>query len=247
MIILIPLGGIGSRFKKNGYLQPKALIKVFGKPILYYLLDNIPVEYFKEANVVIPYNKEYSNYRFESKLQKDYPYVNFTFICLKDNTRGAAETINIALKNVQFVDQPVICLDGDNFYSTNIIKEWNNENKIICFKDLNSNPIYSYIKVDDDEKKVIDIIEKNKISNYACTGAYGFKSYLQLLDYTQKVLDNNIMEKDEFYTSVVIKEMIKDNINFSFGEILESNWHCLGTPFQVRLFYNNYPVHSCLT
>ena len=31
MIILIPIGGIGSRFKKNKYNKPKALIKVFGK------------------------------------------------------------------------------------------------------------------------------------------------------------------------------------------------------------------------
>ena len=39
MIIVIPLGGIGERFKQNGYTLPKGLIKVLGKPILYYLLD----------------------------------------------------------------------------------------------------------------------------------------------------------------------------------------------------------------
>ena len=41
MIIIIPLGGTGERFKQNGYKKPKALINVFGKPILYYLLDNL--------------------------------------------------------------------------------------------------------------------------------------------------------------------------------------------------------------
>ena len=41
MIILIPLGGTGERFKSAGYKKPKALIHIFGKPILYYLLDNI--------------------------------------------------------------------------------------------------------------------------------------------------------------------------------------------------------------
>ena len=44
MIIIIPLGGIGARFKKSGYNKPKALIKLFGKPILYYLLDNLNLE-----------------------------------------------------------------------------------------------------------------------------------------------------------------------------------------------------------
>lgn len=41
MIVLIPLGGIGERFKKNRYSKPKALVKLFGKPILYHLLDNL--------------------------------------------------------------------------------------------------------------------------------------------------------------------------------------------------------------
>ena len=41
MIILILLGGIGERFKNNGYKDPKGLIKVLGKPIIYYLLDKL--------------------------------------------------------------------------------------------------------------------------------------------------------------------------------------------------------------
>ena len=39
MIVIIPLGGIGDRFKKNNYNEPKALINVLGKPIIFYLLD----------------------------------------------------------------------------------------------------------------------------------------------------------------------------------------------------------------
>ena len=44
MIVIIPLGGTGQRFKENGYLRPKALIRIFGKPILYYLLDTLNVK-----------------------------------------------------------------------------------------------------------------------------------------------------------------------------------------------------------
>ena len=242
MIILIPLGGIGSRFKNNGYKNPKALIKVFGKPIIYYLLDNLNL---KDVEFVyIPYNKQYKNFRFEDKLKKDYPKINFKFLKLENNTEGAAETINIALKDLKVDDQPIICLDGDNFYTIDIVSLWNKENKIITFNDLNSNPIYSYVKLENDN--IVDIVEKNKISDYACTGAYGFKSYKQLLNYTQKILDNKIMQKGEFYTSTVIKEMIKDDIKFNISVINSDNWICLGTPLQLRYFYNNYPKYSCV-
>ena len=243
MIVLIPLGGIGERFKKNNYTKPKALINVFGKPILYYLLNNLNLNNIDF--VYIPYNKEYSNYRFEDLLIKDYPTINFKFLKLDRNTDGAAETINIALKKLDIIDQPILCLDGDNFYTTDVIKLWNGENKIITFRDNHTNPIYSYVETEGD--KIINIVEKQKISNYACTGAYGFSSYLQLLKYTQTILDNQIKQKGEYYTSTVIKEMIKSDIHFGITIIDIKDWICLGTPLQVKQFCNNYPKISCIT
>ena len=40
MNIIIPIGGKGERFKKENYRQPKPLIPIFEKPMLFYLLDN---------------------------------------------------------------------------------------------------------------------------------------------------------------------------------------------------------------
>ena len=44
----------------------------------------------------------------------------------------------------------------------------------------------------------------------------------------------------------LIKEMIKDGIVFNNINIDINNYFCLGTPIQVRQFYNNYPNISCL-
>ncbi len=242
MIILIPLGGIGDRFKKNGYNKPKALIKIFGKYILNYLIDNLNLTNIDF--VCIPYNYEYSEYNFEEIMCHNYPNIKFKFIKLTYNTEGAAETINIALKNLGDIDKPILCLDGDNFYTTDIISLWDSKNKIFTFEDLNDTNIYSYINIKDN--KVTDIIEKEKISNNACSGAYGFSSSKQLLKYTQKILDNKIKQKGEYYTSTLIREMIRDGIEFTYLNIDTNNYFCLGTPIQVRQFYNNYPNISCL-
>lgn len=242
MILIIPLGGIGERFKNNGYRKPKALINIFGKPILFYLLDNLNLSKIKF--ICIPYNKEYAEYNFEDILIKSYPNIKFNFIKLKDNTGGAAETLNIALKTFNCEDSPILCLDGDNFYTIDIINLWSGKNGIITFEDLGENEIYSYLNVKD--SRVIDIIEKQKISNIACCGGYGFSSYKNLLLYTQHILDNKIKQRGEYYTSTVIKEMIKDSISFENIQINLENYHCLGTPIQVKYFYNNYPRISCL-
>ena len=96
-MILIPLGGTGQRFKKKGFTLPKAFINVSGKPIIYHLLDNLKIN---NRVVYIPYNKEYKTIYIEKKLTQKYPEIKFKFLCLENNTQGAAETINIALKTL---------------------------------------------------------------------------------------------------------------------------------------------------
>jgi len=75
MIVLIPLGGTGQRFKCEGYELPKALIKIEEKPIIFWLLDNLNKENIQY--VYIPYNAEYTQYDFENTLKQRYPNSNF--------------------------------------------------------------------------------------------------------------------------------------------------------------------------
>ena len=240
MIILIPLGGTGSRFKENGYSKPKALINALGKPILYWLLDSLDnksIDY-----IYVPYNMEYKKYRLEDQLRKDYPNLNFKFFALKENTRGAAETIHIALEdliNKNISDKQVLCLDGDNFYSKDIVSLWGGRNGVVTFNDQtkSSSPIYSFVSVGED-LKITNIAEKEKISDLACSGAYGFDSFYSLNKYCKRIISNNIKDRNEFYTSTVIKEMINDGIDFDVIKIYKSDFTCLGTPLQLRLFCN---------
>ena len=253
MIILIPLGGIGERFKKDGYTAPKALINIFGKPIIYYLLDNLTLT--GVDFVYIPYHRDYIEYRFEDRLTKDFPNIKFKFLPLLHDTGGAAQTIQIALSKLNTpdtTDTPILCLDGDNFYTTDIIKMWNGENERVAFpsvvftvKDTNENPIYSYVKINNNAC-IDDIIEKVKISDYACTGAYGFNSYKMLLENLNEMISLDIRQKGEFYTSTIIKMMINKGIIFTNKTLEKKNWLCLGTPLQVKQFYHNYPKISCI-
>lgn len=236
MIILIPLGGLGIRFKNNGYQKPKALINVFGKSILRHLIDNLDLS--KVKYIFIPYNKEYAKYRFEDYLIKSYPNVTFKFYQLDRQTEGAGETIHISLKYIENEDDtPVLCLDGDNFYTNNIVHEWNGQNKVFSIYEPSNTNMYSFIKLSNDNH-IIDIVEKEKISDYACTGAYGFSSFKTLLKYTEKIITNKIKQKNEYYTSTIIKQMLNDNIRFDIGIIDKSNWHCIGTPIQLRQYYS---------
>ena len=215
------------------------IINVFGKTIISYLLDSL--NFNNIDYIYIPYNYEYKKFNFEDSLKKNYPQINFKFYCLENNTRGAAETINIALNNLKELrDVPILCLDSDSFYLCDIISKWNGQNCVLTFFDKNKSNIYSYIKCNDNNE-IINIKEKESISSCACTGAYGFNSIRQLLKYSQKLINNNIRQKNEFYTSGIIKEMLNDNIIFKNININTNNFICIGTPLQLKLFYNNFP------
>lgn len=243
MILIIPLGGLGTRFREKGYNVPKPLINVMGKPVLFWLLDNLDLTNIN--HLVIPYNFELDKYRFEDLLIKEYPNINFIFIKLEKNTEGSAETIYKALQQLTLDDCPILCVDGDNFYTENIIEKWNGDNSVFVFNDSSSEEIYSYVQIEDNN--ITDIKEKQKISNFASTGAYGFNSWKKLQEYCLKIITNEIKQKNEYYTSTVIKEMIKDKHLFLPKIVNNDSYICLGTPLHVRIFCNNYPKVSALT
>lgn len=231
MIIIIPIGGVGARFSMNGYHEPKALINVCDMQIIFHLLDNLDLT--KVEYVYIPYNKEYKKYDFETKITDKYSHVTFKFYCIEYNTRGAAETINIAIRNLNETRNiPAICIDCDNFYLCDIISKWAGGNCVFTIKDTSPNPIYSYVECNE-LNQITNIAEKDKISDYACTGAYGFDSIHSLKAYTSKMIEQNRMQKNEFYTSGVIQEMINDGHIFKNIEIQNKYYFSLGTPEQV--------------
>lgn len=237
MNIIIPLGGLGKRFSEFGYRLPKPLIRLFFKPIIFWLLDNLSVS--KNDNVYLICNKFLKKYRFEDEVKKKYP--NYNIIYLDADTRGAAETIYIGTQNIKN-DGNTILLDGDTFYGIDILALYRlskNKNMVFCFKQSDDRPVYSYVGFDEN-KKINKIAEKQRITEYANTGCYAFAKLSELRKYCKKIIDNDLRFGNEFYMSRVISEMITDKKKFVANVINESDFDVVGTPFQYKLFQNKF-------
>ena len=70
MNIIIPLGGKGERFKNNGYILPKPLIKIYDKEMILCVLDNLNIKE-DDKIFIIYYNLD--NYNFKNIILKKYP------------------------------------------------------------------------------------------------------------------------------------------------------------------------------
>lgn len=237
MNIIIPLAGLGERFKKS-FDVPKPLINVFGKPIISHVLDNLFIN--NDDIIFILYHIDLDNFNFSKYINDNYP--NIKLIKIFDRTKGAAHTLNIGLtdiiNNFKFHNKSLI-IDCDTFYTTNIIHKYRNINYNAIFYTINTDidPIYSYITIDNNF--VSSIREKNKISDFANTGAYCFNDIHKLFKYSKYVSDNNILFNNECYISCIIHEMIKDNEIFSPIQLKSKYVFNLGTPHLLNLFINN--------
>jgi beta-phosphoglucomutase-like phosphatase (HAD superfamily)/choline kinase len=238
MNIIIPLGGKGERFSKNGYTQPKPLIQIFDKCIIEYVLDNLLL--LHNIKVFIIYNKKLDDYDFSQFINNKYPFIQLITI---NDTKGATETLFLGIDQIlnnYFYYNKCLILDCDTFYTEDVVNIFNDSDESIVFYTTNfdENPIYSYIELNDDYN-IINIREKHKISDNANTGAYAFTDINVLYDYCKYVLDNNITFNNEPYISCVISEMIKSNLIFKGYELKEENVFSLGTPNAVNKYIDN--------
>jgi HAD superfamily hydrolase (TIGR01509 family) len=243
MNIIIPLGGKGERFSKNGYTLPKPLIPIFEKTMIEYVLDNIVFD--NNDTIYIIYNTALDNYNFVSIITKRYPQIKCIPI---HDTSGAAETLYIGLTHIIHKDSNIhkkcLILDCDTFYTEDIVSIFRNSQHNMVFYTTNTSPnaIYSYITMDTNNI-ITNIKEKEKISDNANSGAYAFIDIYELHKYCKYVIDNNILFNNEPYTSCVIHEMIFTQLNnkhiFVGYELNPSRVFSLGTPDAVELYKKN--------
>ncbi len=231
MNIIIPLGGIGKRFYDNGYAKPKPLIKVLGKEIIFWLIDNLDLQ--DHDNVYIPYNEFLDAYNFDEIVRNKLPDVNLLSL---PPTSGPADTVKKCLVHFD-IKGKIVLFDGDTWYEENILKKVRqyDENLTVYFKSYSKKPLFSYIKVKD--RAIIEIVEKRKISDYANTGCYVFSSAIKVLEYIKKAEIDS-----EVYISYIISLMIKDKIRFESVEAVD--FHVLGTPQQIIEFSKSYSIEK---
>lgn len=249
--VIIPLGGLGSRFQKEGYLtRPKPFVPVLGKPMILWVIENLTIG--MDDTLVIVYNPSFMNLGHFMREIVGSSYPDCKFVELPGPTRGAAETVLLGLRALdeEQRSRPTLLADGDTFYTVDIVTRFRavagTHNAVFCFNDTQPKPIYSYIKLDASDD-VQEIKEKVKISDWANSGCYCFRNGKHLAQECEALIEANTqqMSQDgigEFYTSGVIAAMVSKKEPFRALKIEPGDMHVLGTPSQVEEFCKTYPT-----
>ncbi|KAG4441640.1 hypothetical protein IFR05_002847 [Cadophora sp. M221] len=229
--IIIPTGGIGSRFSKFGYRYPKPLINIIGRPMILRIIDNLSLK--PEDTLWMAVNAEIDDeFRIGQLVMKTFPKLDFRFLRLKHQTKGASETLYMTTQS-------------DTIYWADILQHVRDMpiqyGAVLYFPDEGTNPIYSYTKTEDGSIPLItDIREKKAISNKANTGAYVFVTASLLHTWAAKNIDSNAQrpkgsEIGEYYTSQMIGTMIHDaRLPFLGLPLSRKDFSCVGMPEQLE-------------
>ena len=190
-----------------------------------------------DANFIFIVQKEHrKKYNLDSMLKlitKNYQIVEVDGL-----TNGAACTTLLAKEFINNNNQLIIA-NSDQFVEWNPIKTMyyftssKIDGGILTFEA--THPRWSFAKTNG-ENEVIEVAEKNPISNNATVGIYFWNKGSDYVKYCEQMISKKITTNNEYYVCPVYNEAIKDGKKIKIYKV-DKMWG-LGTPEDLNIFLN---------
>src|SRR5437763_3370005 len=194
MKVIIPLAGKGTRLRPHTHITPKPMLKVAGKPVMDYILDDLR----RLGNVEqIVYVTGHLKDKVEAHARRDYADIPAVFIeqVVQDGTAGA-----VALAR-DLVDQPVLIIFVDTIFDADLsIVKTTDADGIIWVKEVEDYQRFGVV-VTDARGYMKSIVEKpsTPVSRLANIGLQYVKDWKTLFEGIAHVLKQPPGKGGEFY------------------------------------------------
>ena len=223
MNIVIPMAGLGSRFKISGYTVPKPLIPIEGKPMIQHAVDTLGIK----GNYIFICQKEHN---LKSHLEVIYPrckVIEIDYI-----TKGSACTVLLAKEYIDN-DLPLIITNCDQImwwddksFST-FVKNYPYDGFVVTYTECT--PKNSYVKLNR-EGFAIEFAEKKVISSISLNGIHYWKHGKDFVYSAQNMIETNEQYNNEFYVAPTYNSLIKDGKKIGVYHIPNEQHNAVGTP-----------------
>jgi NDP-sugar pyrophosphorylase family protein len=228
MKIVIPMAGLGSRFKNVGIETPKPLIEIDGQTLIEHSVKSLGIN-----GEFIFITRQYENNNYNEKLSNILKDIapGCVEIKLDKNQLGAADAALYAKQYINNDEELIITncdqkLEWDSKKFIDFIHRSNCDGAVLLFKSLDSKNSFAKLS----GERVIEIAEKKVISEDALFGLHYWKNGKDFVDSAEKLL-KEYKQKNliECYVSETYNYIIKEKT--ILGYFINSNeFHLLGTP-----------------
>lgn len=242
--LILPMAGRGSRFEKEGYQNPKPLIKIDGLPMIIKAVDCLP-RCDKQTFVCL--EEHISKYSVDKEIKHFYPQANIIPINTITEGQACTSQIGIEASNLNINESILIsACDNGVYYDTEKYLELYNDESIdvIVWTFRNNqtskvNPnMYSWVDVDKNNyiKHVSckNFIFDDPLKTHAIIGTMFFRKAKYFIDGFKNNLSSNIRTNNEFYVDDVINQNVKARLKVKVFEV--DNYICWGTPNDLKTY-----------
>lgn len=229
--IVIPMAGLGSRFRAVRYTKPKPFIEVCKVPMIERVLQNLAMPNAKIYLVALKAHLE-AEREIVAKISREF---GVEFIGCENLTQGTACSVLYALEFIDN-DEPLLIANADQIVDINISDfcaecfKRGLDGQILCFVDSTRNPKWSFVRVDSASGLVAEVREKEAISELATVGIYLFARGADFVKSAQAMIMQNERVNGEFYTAPSYNYAIKNGAKIGVYEIPQVAMHGLGIP-----------------
>jgi glucose-1-phosphate thymidylyltransferase len=201
MKVVIPLAGKGTRLRPHTHITPKPMLKIAGKPVIDYVMEDL--ERLGDVEQVV-YITGHLKDKVEAYARKKYPF-DAVFIEQKvqDGTAGA-----VALAR-QYIDQPVFIIFVDTIFDADLsVVKHTDADGIIWVKTVDDYQRFGVV-VSDSDGNMTKIVEKpsTPVSKRANIGLYYIKNWKLLFEGIEHTLEQP-KNKGEYYLTDAFQYMI---------------------------------------
>lgn len=228
MNIVIPMAGLGSRFRQAGYSIPKPLIPVLGKPMYAWAADSLPLVHASRVIfILLATQPECEELRADILAR----YADHTPIVLTvpELTRGQAETV-LAARDLILNDEPLLIHNADTGFD--IDSAWavdavsrKLDGALLVFRSNETR--WSYSRADE-QGRVVEVREKIVISPWASTGTYWWGRGRDYVELAEVRMNSDSKEAGEYYVGPLYNDIIARGAHIANYEI--QRLLCFGTP-----------------
>lgn len=224
MKAIIPLAGKGTRLRPHTYLTPKPLVRVAGRPVMSYILDDLRELGVDEIVFVVGYLRE----AIEAYIAESYPDIRARYVVqeVQDGTAGAVRLAE------PFVDEDVLILFVDTLFDADLTlvrRSAEGSGGIIWAKEVEDYQRYGVILTDQDGH-MTRIIEKpsEPISRLANIGLYYMKDWRLLFEGIRHTLESAPGPSGEFYLTDAFQYMVDHGSKIQVAPV--EGWYDCGKP-----------------
>lgn len=235
MTIIITMAGAGSRFRKVGYTCPKYMIEVRGKTLFEWSMDSLMDYNSHVEKYVFVVQKDDNSKDFIIDCMQKYGINKIDIIEIEQITDGQATTCMLALEKCN-LEHPIMIYNIDTYIEPYVMKydDISGDGYIPCF--CADGDHWSFVKADE-MGKVVEVREKERISDNCSIGAYYFSSAkLYKRIYEEYYANEENIEKKEKYIAPLYNYMIRNGFDVSYSLLEKEKVHVLGTPSEVEKF-----------